>query len=356
LEIKDCKKIIWTAFLAVSGFAALWLFGKLLLPCLLPFIFAFLTAWFLEPAVSFLCSRFKMKRGFASAVCSLFIFFVAGGVIALAVSRLVYEAAGFIKDLPKLLQWVPSSLNSLQNALDKYVRTAPEGTREYISGAIDSISQSAVELPAVLSERALGLVSSFASNAPGIVLFGVTYVIGVFFISRGYRDIKQFLLRQIPGKAQHTARRLKADLSDGFISWLKAQLCLIGITFGELLIALSLLGFRYAALFSLLIAVVDAFPVLGTGTVLLPWAVVLFLSGDRFGAVGLIVTYCVVTVARSFLEPKLVGGRFGIHPAAALLAIYSGFKIWGVGGMVLFPIALIMLKQINDKGYVKLWK
>lgn len=131
---------------------------------------------------------------------------------------------------------------------------------------------------------------------------------------------------------------------------------LIGITFLELTLALALMGFRYSALISFITVLVDALPVLGTGVILISWAAVLVLMGNIPQALGLIVTWLFVTLARSFLEPRLVGAKFGIDPVAALLAMYTGFRLFGVTGMVLFPLLLLMLKQMNDKGYIRLWK
>jgi len=353
---EQLRRILTAALAAAAVFFGLWLFSRYLLPCLLPFLLAFLTAWFLEPAIGFLCGRFRMKRGFAAACGALFLLFVFTGVAALGVSRLIYQAVDFLRDLPRLLQFVPAVSEKLEAAADRTITAAPEETRAYIVSAIERLTEKAAELPAALSARALALLPAAAAEAPKVLLFCVTYCVGVFFISRSYGEIKSFLLRQIPEKHRATARRLKSDLADGFLRWVRAELTLIAVTFAELAAALSLMGFRYAALIALVTALVDALPVLGTGTVLLPWAAALLLGGDSAGALGMAVTWLAVTVARSFLEPRLVGGSFGVHPAAALLAIYAGFKLGGVGGMVLFPIGLVLLKLTHDKGYVTLWR
>jgi predicted PurR-regulated permease PerM len=130
----------------------------------------------------------------------------------------------------------------------------------------------------------------------------------------------------------------------------------VALTFAELSAAFLLLRVDYALLLALAVAVVDMLPVLGTGTVLIPWAAADLLTGAPLRAAALMVTYGVVTLVRSFAEPKLVGSQIGLPPAAALAAMYMGFRAVGVAGMVLSPVALMVVKQLNDRGYVKLWR
>ena len=350
-----------TAFFLTSLSVAIiliiaWGAVKYLLPCLLPFIFAFFTAWLLEPVTYFFRNRFHFRRSFASAICVLFVILAVTGILSLLVSRLAYQGIQFFKELPSLLSGLPELFSVLESKLDGYVKSSPPEIQKYLTVALDGLSQRITEIPIELSEKVLATLSKWAGNTPAVLLFCTAYAIGSYFISRSYTDIRKFLIRQIPPHHRQTARNLKRDLLDSFISWLKAQLTLLGITFLELTLALTLMGFRYAVLISLLIAAVDALPVLGTGVIMFPWAAVLALMGDMPHAFGMTVTCLIVTLARSFLEPRLVGAKFGIDPAATLLSMYTGFRICGVMGMVLFPLMLLMLKQMNDKGYIKLWK
>ena len=94
----------------------------------------------------------------------------------------------------------------------------------------------------------------------------------------------------------------------------------------------------------------------GVSLILIPWSIVSFINGDFMRGVILIVTYGVIAIVRNILEPKLVGSQIGLPPIATLLAMYIGFSAVGILGMALFPIGLIMLKHLNDRGYVKLWR
>lgn len=118
----------------------------------------------------------------------------------------------------------------------------------------------------------------------------------------------------------------------------------------------TLLGLDFALLAAAFTALVDALPVLGTGTVLLPWAALALLTGDGGLALGLTVLYAVGLLAHSLLEPRLLAGQVGLPPITALLAMYLGFHFMGVGGMVVLPVALLLVKQLQDDGVVSIWK
>ena len=124
----------------------------------------------------------------------------------------------------------------------------------------------------------------------------------------------------------------------------------------ELLVGLLLIRQPYALLLAAVIAFIDALPVFGTGTVLLPWAAVCLLLQQTPKAIALGALYAVITLVRSFLEPKIMAAQVNLPPLAALLAMYVGFCSFGVAGMILFPIALLFLKQLRDAGYLNLWK
>ncbi len=286
----------------------------------------------------------------------LFLILSLFGFCALVVSRLIYEAIGLLQNLPNFFSGIPEIMDRAQTAVERFISHSPDGMQDYISSAVDCIYEKLSEVPGELSTRALNKVSSILSNAPKIILFTATFAIGSFFISRSYPSIRAFIKRQIPQRLHDTASNIKRDILSGLGKWLKAQLTMMCITFLELALALVILDFEYAGIIAVITAFIDALPVFGTGIVLLPWAGFMIVSGDNGRALGLLVTYLIVTVVRSCLEPRLVGAQFGIDPAAALLAMYSGFKLAGVAGMILFPFGLMILKQMNDKGYVKLWK
>lgn len=348
---------ILTAFaLAAVSLIALWFFIRYLLPWLSPFIFAFMTAGLIEPAVSFLNKKVRLPHVLASIICCLTFLLSLAGIFVFAGFKAFTEVSSFISELPDLLSIFGSITSEIETGIDSFISGVPEELRSILLGAVSGISSWSSSLPGTLSTKLFSAVSDFISGAPKTVFFVITYVMAVFFTSSSYGKIKAFILRQVPLRLQNTAREIKDSVVLTFERWLLSYLALMGITFLELSIAFTILGVDYAVLLAFFTALIDALPVLGTGTVLLPWALWTLLSGNAGRAIALAAIYCIVTTVHSFLEPKIVGSKAGLSSIATLLAIYIGFNCAGVAGMVLFPLALIILKLFNDNGYVRLWR
>ena len=147
---------------------------------------------------------------------------------------------------------------------------------------------------------------------------------------------------------------IKTDMFTVLGSYIKAQIILMTICFFELLIWLNLLSFLklnvpYPLLMSILICIIDALPILGAGTILIPWAIISFALGDIKLGIMLIIIYLFVLSVRQMLEPKLVSQNLGVHPLITLISMYSGFKIFGVIGFLIGPVVMIILKNVFSR-------
>lgn len=221
------------------------------------------------------------------------------------------------------------------------------------------LSDSSRELSAWFARFSAQCVSTAAEalkDIPSVFLFTATTVLAVFFTAAQLPAILDFLRRQLPPQRQKQVGGVKDNLLSTLSKWFKAQCILLGVTFAELLAGLLLIRQPYALLLAASIALIDALPVFGTGTVLLPWAAVCLLLQHTPKAFSLVAIYAVITLVRSFLEPKVMAAQVNLPPLAALMAMYIGFCTFGVGGMIFFPLALLFLKQLHDAGYLRLWK
>lgn len=354
-ENKHQRRGLYCLYGAVS-ILLIWLILRYALPWLLPFIVAAVIARLMEPVVRHLTDRYKFRRGYASALCTIIIFSVLITLTVLAIGRVIIELTAFVRDLPALLKNLTKTISLIGDRINVYIKAAPPEIQDYLKNALDGLGRRIMELPAALSDDVLVLLSDIAKFTPKFILFFLTCALSVFFISCGYKEISAFILRQIPKKRHVTLRDFKTDLFCTFGKWLKAELMLAGITFAEMAAAFLLMRIDFAILLAILVAVVDLLPVLGSGVVLIPWALVTLIGGNVKNAAALVIIFVVNTVVRSLLEPKLIGEQIGLPPIVTLIAIYVGFCAAGVLGMVLFPIGLIMVKHLNDKGYLKLWK
>ena len=355
MAIKKERLLSFILYLALAA-AGAWLAWRFVLPWALPFLLALLTARLMEPGVQFLIAKMRVRRSFASVVCSILILAVISLLLTLAVRQLLSGISTLVQNLPDMVGQLGHLFSRLETSIYRFVIAAPVETQSMIQTAIDGVAAMAEELPGTLSTVLLGFATSAATAFPRAFLFILTYVISVLFISLSYPQVIAFLLRQIPTKWHERVRSLQQDLLQTLAKWGRAQLMLIGVTFVILTLAFFILRVPYAILLAALIAVIDALPVLGTGTVLIPWALLSFLGGDFTQGVGLALTYGLVSITHSVMEPRFVGGQLGLHPIATLMAMYLGFRLIGVMGMITFPIGFILVKQFHDQGYVRLWR
>ena len=334
---------------------AVWLSVRFLLPWGAPFLLAFGLAALLEYPVRALV-RSGWKRSAASAVLSLgALAAVLFGIVRLG-ARCLTALADFARQGPELVQRMAEGVGRLEAGLLAYIEAAPPELGDLLRTALDGIAETLYAVPAKLSQSALDAVSRAAQHSPDMLLFAVTFGIGTYFFSASFPRVQRFLEAQLPPEQKRHLAGLGQDLRLSFSGFLRAQLMLMAVTFFELLLAFLLLGVRAAAGLAALTAAVDALPVFGTGTVLLPWAAYSLLLGNTGRALGLTLSWALVNLVRSAAQAKLLGDQIGLDPLASLIAVYVGWQLGGVWGMLLCPLVLVTLRQLNDKGVLHLWK
>lgn len=344
-------------FYIILGCAAAYLFFTKLLGLVLPFLLAALFAWIAEPLVKFLNKKLKVPRKLSSIVSILVVISLILLLFWLIGRRLIIEISSLAEYIPYLMDHLPETIQIAEEKLHLLNR--------YVSDfGFDIELQSLI---AKLLENLSGILTSFTSMAgsfayqivkrlPTLLIGILVCLISTYFMSSDKEKILGFFNRQITEKWQLRFREIKGYLSSAFFKYIKAQLILMSITFGELLIAFAIIGVKSPFLFAIILAIVDMLPVLGTGTILIPWALGSLLLSNYQLALGLIITYVVCLVMRQILEPKIVSGQIGIHPLLTLMALYIGLKMMGIFGMLLGVIVMILVINLHHSGTIKLWK
>lgn len=333
-----------------------WLLVRYALLWLLPFLIALALAALAEPAIDFCRRRMRFKRSFTAAVLTVGLVLILTAVVWFLLGQLLGQAVALLTDLPEQLTHLPALLHELEVRFNSFCAACPAAVRGWLEEGLDALS---VQLPMLLqtfSARALGFVTEALATLPRAFLFCGTTVLAVFFTAGSYPAMMEFFRRQFSGSGLATARGVKQSLLSTLGKWLRSELTLIAITFAQLLLGLLLLRRPYALLLAVLIALVDALPVFGTGTVLIPWALLSCIVGRVPQGIALAALYAVITLVRSVLEPKIMAAQAGLPPLAALAAMYVGFSACGVPGMLLFPVGLLFVKQLHDAGFLRLWK
>lgn len=349
------EKYLAALLAAALAVGAIWLAVRYLLPWAAPFLVAYALAALLELPVKALVRR-GWRRKAASGLISAGVFaLLLWGAAALAV-RGIGAATDFVRRVPGLMAIFEQRLGEVEQRVSAYAQSAPEGVGEYLSAAIETIGQGLYELLTLLSQRALDALAKAAQASPNTLLFIITAGVGTYFISAAFPRTNAFIAAQLPEDFRAKLTGLGRDLRGSFGGFMRSQLILMAMTFFELLIAFLALRIDGAPGLAAVTALVDALPVFGTGTVLIPWALYCLLLGETGRGVGLVISWAATNIVRSCVQAKLVGDQIGLDPIASLLAIYVGWRVCGVLGMLLFPLLLVTLQQLNERGVIKLWK
>lgn len=322
------------------------------LPLALPFLLGAALALAAEPMVHFLCIRFRLPRPAATGlgVTAAFCFITLALLLFFAI--IVRELGILAGYLPSLETTARDSMSSLSRWLLGFVSRFPTGIRDILTRNINEFFSGSSALLDQALAFVLNLAGGILKNVPESAFVLGTGILSSYMISAKLPRIRTWcaarLSRARTRSILDTLRRLRTAL----FGWVKAQLKLCGITWIILTLGLIVLRVPYAVLWSSLIALLDAFPVLGTGTALLPWSLVCFSQKNTPRAIGLLAVYVVITLSRSILEPKLVGKQLGLDPLITLFSFYAGYKLWGLGGMILAPIlavAAVQLMAVKDQ-------
>lgn len=330
-------------------FFLVWLSIRFFLPLFFPFLLGTILALAAEPMVHFLQKKLHIPRAVSAGIGVAMSFILLATVLLCLCALLIRELGTLSNVLPDLGQATKTGFALIRNRLLQLSAHTPEILQPVLrQNANRFFSDSAALLDKAVSYL-LGLAGSLLTQIPDSALSLGTAVISAFLISAKLPKIRRILLRRIPRERLRalldTVKRVRRILG----SWLTAQCKLTGISFVILFLGLVILRIPHALLWASVICLVDALPVLGTGTVLLPWSLICFLQGDSPRAIGLASTYVVVTLTRSLLEPKFLGRHLGLDPLVTLIALYAGFRLWGIGGMILAPILTVITIQITSE-------
>ena len=332
--------------LAGAVLLALWLGIRFLLPLAMPFLLAAVLALISEPLVRVFQHRLHLCRGVASGIGVSISLLLTILLLITLCAFLLKELGELAGVLPDLEDTAATGIASLEGFFVSLAEKAPDSVNTVLTRSVENLFSGSSRVLDQVSSRLLDMASGILKGLPDSALGLGTWVLASFMISAKLPQIKEFIRQQIPGRWKNEHLPALKQLRHSLAGWLTAQLKLTGITFCILTLGFLFLQIRYAPLWAGLISLVDALPILGTGTVLVPWSLVCFLQGDTIQAVGLLGTYATAALLRSILEPKLVGKQLGLDPLVTLMALYAGYHIWGIFGMLLAPLLAVILTQL----------
>lgn len=343
-----------------------------------PFVVAFFLAMLLQRPVNFLSTKTPLKRGISSVIMVLFVLVIVGSILGLIIGRIVIELKGFfdyllikMEDAPAFVDqiqaWLSDTFSFLPKSLHESIMTATENFLNRLMGieakaSADAIQAESSGIDFSLLSSPLGAVWGTAKQIPMIAVGVLVCVVSCCFMTTDYRTLRDMILSQLSQKRQSAVIRTKQVTFSTLGKMGKAYSIILFVTFMEMLLGLSFLklihvydsGYIFAIAF--ITAVVDIIPVLGTGTILIPWALWSLFAGDVGLGIGLLVVYAIISVIRQVIEPKLVASQLGLPPFVTIMAMYIGSQLFGFIGLFLLPITIMLLKVLNDEGVIHIFK
>lgn len=332
---------------------ALWAalrLGPPLISLFAPFLLALLMSWVLSPAVSWLHKKTGASRRFLSLFLLLLVFaLLVGGLWALtsAAVREIVSLAGNWEGLVVSLQGVS---DTLAHTFARLLERLPDVARETVEGLAQRFFQWLEEvLPALLS-AAMDGITTVAKGVPSFAVAAVVFVMASYFITADYPRFRANFTDRLPDSSRYFLGLVKRAASAGFGGYVKAELLLSVGVFFILLAGFWLIHQPYALLLALALAVLDFIPIVGSGTAMVPWAVIDLLTKNVRHAVGLMVVWGLVALFRRLAEPKILGDQTGLSPILSLVSVYVGMQVAGVVGMILGPVLCLVVLSIARSG------
>ncbi|CAB1128761.1 Sporulation integral membrane protein YtvI [Candidatus Hydrogenisulfobacillus filiaventi] len=322
--------LIWLALLAGTYVFWRWLVGFVL-----PFVVAVVVALAVEPLAA------RWERHLSPGLASLAALVTGvGGTLAVAgllVGAVVTELLQLAHEIPHYLRQVEHALLHTVARLGQLRQAIPVNP-SLLSGQLASVAK--------VAEGVVRDVLNLAAHLPDFLLMLLVAIIAAFFVLRDRRLIGRLVQASVPPALRPRLPALRLDMAMGFFGFVKAQLLLMLITAITTTLGLFLAGSRYAILLGLVAGLLDLVPYMGPTGLLLPWTVILFLTGHTLGGVKIAAVMTGVAMVRQLVEPRLVGGTTGLHPLTALFALYVGIKVFGPVGFLIGPVSAVILKAL----------
>jgi len=342
----------WAVMLAI-----VYLMFKYFLPLVMPFFLAFLVAALVKPAVRAVSEKLPIKRNIIALIFVLLFYIVITCLLVFLSARIVSGLIGFMQKLPEVYSsTVQPGLESLFARIESLTQNLSPDIASLLDTAAETFLSSADDMITTVSSGALSAISTWAAKLPRFVISTIVCIIATLFMAMDFPRITAFILRQLPQRAQAFVLSVKKATVAVIVRYGRSYLLIILMTFTELAIGLLIIGVKNAIPMAILIAVVDIFPVVGSGLFLWPWAALLFLQGHIGQGIGMVILYVVITVIRQFMEPKIVGGHVGLHPLVTLMCMFVGSRLFGAIGLFGLPILAAIVKNLDDSGVIHLFK
>ncbi len=350
--MKKYIKALINLIIALVSLGLILFLAPRLLVFFAPFVVGWMIALIANPMVQFFESRLKIKRKAGSAVVIVLVIGLVVFALYLAGAKLVEEGIGLVNDLPVMWENAKADFDDISKNLSVIYNRLPKDVRQAISGIGGKLGNFFGEVVSGAGSPTIEYVGNFAKQVPSIIIGIIMALLSSYFFVAEREQILSWLSRHMPQELVKRWAVVRRSLVKAVGGYLKAQLRIEVWMYLLLVIGLTILRVDYVLLIALLIAFLDVIPFFGTGTVLVPWAIIKILSSDYQMAIGLLIIWGVGQLVRQIIQPKIVGDSIGVAPIPTLFLLYIGYKLGGVVGMIVaVPLGLIVYTMYKEGAF-----
>lgn len=346
---KTYLKVLMNLGIAVVTALLLILLVPKVLVFFMPFVVAWIIAMIANPIVRFFEEKLKIRRkaGTAFVIISVIALVITAGYIV--GSKIVQETIGFMNELPEMWEDIENDFKANSKNLDIFYGRLPEEVRTVIEGMGEEMDSYVGELVSKAGTPTIEAIGNFAKHLPTAIVGTVMCLLSAYFFVAEREYLTRNMKKHMPEAVRYRYYMMSRSFKRAVGGYFKAQFKIEIWMYILLVIGLWILKVDYALLIALGIALLDFFPIFGTGTVLIPWAIIKILGADYKMAVGLLIIWCGGQLARQIIQPKIVGDSIGIAPIPTLFLLFIGYKLGGVLGMIIaVPVGIIFANMYEE--------
>lgn len=344
------KKTAYIGVTILIYLALSYIFLKYALGIILPFAISFSIVLLSRPIIDKISKYTRVPKGVVGIFVIGIMLILLTYALILATSALLEQIGSIIYEVGEHLSrednYITGALGFLEQLADKFPflkNNLPENSTVY-----DVALEMALNAISTVSTGLTHAVGRIIASTPEMIVTVIVIILSLFYFSKDYRKISTFVMTHLPISVRERLPRVKRDILFVMSSYLRSYIMLLFITFAEVFAGLLILGVKNAFAISVVAALVDLLPVIGVGTVLVPWSIISFVTGNATLGIGLLILFAIVYVVRQIIEPRIVSSQMNIHPLIAIFAMYAGLKLAGIGGMIVAPFFAFAVKTLYD--------
>ncbi len=336
-------------FIVLCVLVGLFVFLKLF-RFVAPFVMALLLSQIIEPVIRFISSndhRFRLPRKLAALLCTVLLITLLVLLVVSISSRAYTEVKALGSRLPYMARDWAAQFNSFVDRTflqveqwNLFNEASIENARTYLRQFGSNLATNAGPLSATLLQGAL--LTAF--SLPQALLFVVLMLLATYYMASDRERIIGYFHKLMPDRARYLFGEMKRGMIRALFGQLRAQVYLTLLMLVELMLGFTIMGIPYALLLGMVISVLDALPVVGSGLFLLPWGAIGLLTGNMTVGIGMLLLYGVTLVVRQLVEPRVVGAQLGVYPLATMMSMYAGFVLFGFLGMLMGPVTFLLCR------------